>query len=136
VVKTFSVALDSGGPVLTEEEQYYVDHGLPSDSDPTHDADEDGMSNGDEFTAGTNPNDNTSMFKATPVREAGGVRLQAPRISGKYYRVRWRASLTEGEDWTTVTDPEWALPSDGSDLDFPVTQEGFYRLEVSRTPWP
>jgi hypothetical protein len=58
------------------------------------------------------------------------MRLKAGTVSGKYYRVSWRASLTSG-DWSPVAGQDWTEPSDGSLLDLPVSEAGFYRVEVS-----
>lgn len=116
----------------TEQQQYFADYGLPHDADYLIDHDGDGLNSGDEFTAGTDPDSANSVFRITTEDVAGERRLHSPLVAGKYYRLKWRASLTEG-DWTPVADHEGILSSDGTPLDFVVTEMGSYCLEVSTT---
>jgi hypothetical protein len=129
-----AATLVASATTWTEEEQYYSDNQLSHNVDPTLDSDGDGVSNADEFVAGTNPNDGNDVFEVAPASSPGGMRLQAPTVNGKYYRVLWRASLTTG-DWSVVTGQEGTDPHDGSGIDLPVTDDGFYRIEVSNQPW-
>jgi hypothetical protein len=117
---------------LTEQQQYFVDHGLDANVNPTIDSDIDGMSNEDEFTAGTNPNNINDVFELTPSAATGGMKLQTPTVSGKYYRISWRASLMSG-DWAPVAGYGGTTVSSGLEIDLDVTLEGFYRVEVSAT---
>jgi hypothetical protein len=112
----------------------FADEVLVTVEGPEQDTDVDGMINEDELTAGTNPNDAMSVFKANAIQGADGLRMQTPRHAGRYYRISWRASLAEG-DWVPLDEPDGTLPSDGSPLDTPLSAEGFYRLEVSRNPF-
>jgi hypothetical protein len=66
------------------------------------DPDGDGASNWDEFIAGTNPLDATSVFKFLPgvAPAAGGFTLQWPSVVNKIYTVQSSASPAWG--WTTV----------------------------------
>ncbi|GEM_PF-3016064 len=91
------------------------------------DSDGDGALDDHEDEAGTNRTDPGSVLELTPVQAAGGIRLQGPTVAGRRYRLSWRESLITG-DWTEES--QWT--SDGSDLDLPLTQSGFYRVDVWR----
>ncbi|GEM_PF-5253009 len=138
------LAVNAGGSSLpsntasdqlwTEEEAYYEDTGLSHDVDPGLDSDGDGISNEDEFTAGTNPNDDEDVLAVDLMDQAGNMNLQTETIAGKYYRIMWRSSLTSGS-WTPLTGYEGQTASDGSSLSVALSAEGFYRVEVSTTAW-
>ncbi len=110
----------------SEEEQYYVDSGLAYNVDPAGDSDGDGLNDGDEFEAGTNPNDISDVFDVQSSPAPAGVRLQRDTVSGKRYAIEFRASLTTGS-WAEIQ----FVISDGSPLDATLTDEGFYRIVVS-----
>jgi len=107
---------------------------LNSVDDPDADSDGDGMKDGEEYVSGTDPNNINDVFQVSRAEAVGGIRLQTPLISGKYYRVSWRASMTTG-DWSVVSGQEGVTPSTGTPLDLLVTEQGFYRVEVSNTAW-
>jgi hypothetical protein len=66
-------------------------------ADGSADRDEDGLSNADEFKAGTHPNDPGSSFKLNGSRaEAGALRLQFSAVSNRTYAVQ-RRLLTNAE---------------------------------------
>ncbi|OVE76320.1 hypothetical protein BVX97_01425 [bacterium E08(2017)] len=121
---------EASATTWTLQEQYFDDSGLVYNVSPSIDSDRDGLSNEDEFTAQTNPNDATSVFRVDVGVSGDDARLQSPRVSGLYYRLIFRPSLTTGT-WSVVTGQEGTTPSDGSALDLLVTSPGFYRLEVS-----
>ncbi len=132
---------EESATTYTEQQQFFVDNGMDVETtDPTADDDNDGMSNEEEYIAGTNPNPANGglddVFKLSPGTAPGGMGLQAPLVSGKYYRVSWRASLTGGPDWAALPGYEGTAPSDGSALDLEVTEGGFYRIEVSIEAFP
>ena len=68
------------------------------------DPDGDGWRNADEFAAGTNPTDGTSLLKVSAIARAGNaVEITFPTVAGKSYRVEKSATLTGGS-WQTVED--------------------------------
>jgi hypothetical protein len=88
------VILDSDADGLPDwwEDRYGLDKHNPADAAP--DADGDGVSNLNEFLAGTNPTNAASYFHFTTIaREAGGVRMNWTTVGGKSYRVQSSADL-------------------------------------------
>jgi hypothetical protein len=67
------------------------------------DPDGDGASNWQEYIAGTNPNDKTSVFSFTPGSAASnsGCTLQWPSVVNKHYSIQTSFSITQPQ-WTTV----------------------------------
>ena len=70
-------------------------------TDPDADTDGDGMSNGDEFVAGTLPRDANSVFKIKSVQcDASGCEVFFDSITGRVYRVEYRDNFTDA--WMLV----------------------------------
>ena len=70
----------------------------------TADSDGDGMTNAQEFTAGTNPNDRASVLKVSSmVRSGNDMLVSFPTVAGKTYRLDASTTLQSGS-WTTVQD--------------------------------
>jgi hypothetical protein len=68
----------------------------------TADPDGDGMTNAQEFAAGTNPNSRASALKVSSVAKSGSDMLVSfPSVSGKTYTVQRSDTLQSGS-WTTV----------------------------------
>ena len=62
------------------------------------------MTNAQEFTAGTNPNDRNSVLKISQVQTSGSdMVISLPTVLGKTYRVERSDTLQSGS-WTTVQD--------------------------------
>ena len=68
------------------------------------DADGDGMTNLQEFKAGTDPKSSTSQFRISSiVPNAGNYQIGFPSVLGKTYRLEYRDDLATG-NWKTLTD--------------------------------
>jgi fibronectin type 3 domain-containing protein len=80
------------------------------DADP----DGDGWTNANEFAAGTDPNDRTSLLKISTL-ETGtqDVVIGFPTVAGKNYRVEKSATLLDGS-WQTVASP---VPGTGATVE-------------------
>jgi len=65
------------------------------------DADGDGASNWQEYVAGTNPMDPTSVLQLTPMPPAGPFTVQWPSVVGKTYMVQCSSCLFS-TNWATV----------------------------------
>ncbi|MCI0743849.1 MAG: lamin tail domain-containing protein [Verrucomicrobia subdivision 3 bacterium] len=84
---------DSDGMPDAWEMQYML---RPNDNtDAGEDADGDGMTNLEEYRAGTDPRDDQS-FLGLRITRSGGVLLRFNAVSGKSYRVEYRDSLSTG----------------------------------------
>jgi hypothetical protein len=72
--------------------------------DPAQDPDGDGLTNLEEFRAGTNPLDATSGLRLsiTPVSPFSW-RIRFATVAGKSYRIERSTNLSP-QEWTTVTD--------------------------------
>lgn len=67
-----------------------------SSSNPAHaalDNDGDGITNLQEFVAGTNPNDSTSRLVAAGVTSGGNFQISFGTVIGKFYRVERSQNL-------------------------------------------
>jgi YD repeat-containing protein len=82
-----------------------------------YDADEDGMTNLQEFLAGTVPTDPNSALKVLGNPElAGGATIEWQAVSGKTYRLQFKNALSDAE-WTNVTGDVTANSNVASKLD-------------------
>ena len=80
---------------------------LAMDLDPfTDDADEDddgdGLSNRQEYLAGTNPLDPTSYLRIDGAGSPGGIRLRVRAVAGRSYTIQYRDTLDAGQ-WSALT---------------------------------
>jgi hypothetical protein len=123
--------------------------GMPNDwesanlfdpDDPTDaggDADNDGLSNLQEFIAGTNPRDPSSCLKFDSV-EAGSsnITLRFNAVAGKSYTVQYRDNVVSGA-WQKrfdVAPQPTTGPMQLTDSQPPGVPERFYRLVTPMTP--
>jgi hypothetical protein len=87
--------VDSDGDGMPDwwEDQYGFDKNNPADA--ALDSDGDGVSNLNEFLAGTNPKDPKSFFHIVSVNpEAGNLRITWSTVGGKSYRVQTNGPIT------------------------------------------
>lgn len=96
---------------------------------PGTDADGDGLDNGEEYLAGTDPTRAQSLLKIDDVTlDAGGSRVRWESVSGKSYQVYSRVDLT-GAPWQPVGSPVTATGPVSEYLDKAATNSfRFYRV--------
>lgn len=95
------------------------------------DADGDGMTNGQEYQAGTVPGSGASVLRQTVAAAADGFRVQFPTVTGKWYRVEWCADLGRAP-WSALADH---IPGTGGEVGVTDTAASghtrrFYRVAV------
>jgi hypothetical protein len=98
-------------------------------SAPDADADGDGMTNLEEYRAGTNPTDIGSRFALNGSNSAANVVLKWPSVAGKSYRLESSSALN-GAPWTIVED---AIPGTGGIVQRTQTFDGgarFFRVHI------
>jgi hypothetical protein len=111
---------------------YESEYGLnPAVNDSAADADSDGTTNGDEYLAGTDPNDPNSRLTVT-IGGANGspTSLRFPSVAGRTYTVERRGDLLAG-NWESI---RAAIVGTGDIIVVedpnPIPGGGFYRLKV------
>jgi len=97
------------------------------------DWDGDGMSNFNEFLAGTDPTNKASVFRIDAMGRSGGgsnMVLSFTTVSGKSYQLEWTTNLTSGV-WTNeaamITGTGNPMPMTNSQ---PAVTPRFYRMSV------
>jgi hypothetical protein len=104
-----------------------------ANADPEDDPDGDGLSNGDEFRAGTDPTTRNSTIKSTlEPQPDGDVRVKWPSVAGKRYRLERATDLTAPEPWTIIADEVLGTGEELQVLDDEADAHDrlFYRLSV------
>jgi Astacin (Peptidase family M12A) len=86
-------------------DNWELNHGLNTGvNDATADKDGDGMTNIQEYMAGTDPNSATSLFRVSSiVPNSGSYQIGFQSVLGKTYRLEYRDDLATGS-WNTLTD--------------------------------
>jgi uncharacterized protein (DUF1800 family) len=101
------------------------------------DADGDGIKNGGEMAAGTNPFNATKTIAVSSVAKNGSnADLQFPTENGKLYRVQSTSTLTDANSWVMQPQPTPVqVIGDGGTktLTVPYLANSFYRIFVSDT---
>jgi len=136
--RTSAILADSGGVspgcevvyVPTRAERRYAEWAAewgaePGDLPAGDDPDGDGIPNGEECAAGTNPRDAASKFEARIRRVDGKIVVDTPAANpGRVYRVLGAAALVGGDGG----DPVWRDVTDEDDLS--GTDRRYFRMEA------
>jgi YD repeat-containing protein len=128
--KTVTVFADTDTDLLNDawEQQYFS--GLSRTG--TADFDNDGMSDLDEYLAGTDPTDAQSLLKTTLVKEGGNhYSVEWPTVPGKRYLLQYKDDLN-APVWTNLFDPFIATSTQSSFYDESSNgaSKRFYRLLI------
>ena len=134
--RILSGQLDTNGLPLAWELQNFGATGIDPNADPDHD----GMSNKQEYLAGTNPNDatdNLAIVSTTSLSGGSSVSLSWKSVPSRYYLIQKALDLSS---------PAWTdsgmglIPSDGTfttrTFVDAVTPERFYRVQAARPLQP
>ena len=95
------------------------------------DADGDGVSNLQEYLAGTSPIDPTSVFQlAEKVPVNNTVDLTWPAVTGRSYQIQFKTNLTDSA-WLPLPGGIWVKDGQGHCLAPALVPNGFYRAMES-----
>lgn len=121
---------DGDGMPDSWEQQYF---GSPTAANPNADPDGDGLTNLNEYLAGTDPQDPESSLKLR-ISRPGNILLEFTAASNKSYTIEYRDSLETG-DWVRLQD--FAATPGGGPMqasDTPAGGRRFYRLRTPESP--
>jgi autotransporter-associated beta strand protein len=101
------------------------------DAADSTDPDQDGMSNMDEFIAGTIPTNSLSRLAFTGTSSAANkLTLDFPSVLGRTYRIQWTDTLVTPVSWNTLSN---AIPGTAQLLqinDTMTSTQRFYRIQI------
>jgi hypothetical protein len=106
-------------------------------SGPNNDPDGDGLSNLQEYLAGTDPTSTTSALRITAVERIGAdIRVSFTSVVGKSYRLE-RCNVVGGA-WTNIVDnlPGSSSIQQATDIAGATRSAGFYRVSLVQTNGP
>jgi hypothetical protein len=130
-----TIGADRDGDGLPDA--YEIAHRLNPDNaaDAQADPDEDGMSNAEEYLAGTEPQDPFSHLKLDAVSvSGGGTLLEFGAASNKTYSVQYREQL-DASPWLVLTNfPAFTRNQTNRVVDPVPSRQRFYRLTTPRSP--
>jgi len=108
----------------------------PSFNEAALDYDRDGLTNLQEYLAGTHPLDASSCLKIVGLRSADGIHLKFQAVAGRAYKIQYCDSLADNP-WNTLTNVTPQVADYTADiLDRPPAGGGarFYRLTTPQAP--
>lgn len=121
---TSVVDVDGDGMEDGWEQRYFG--GLQRDG--TGDSDQDGLSDGEEYRAGTDPTNAASSLRLQFEVAGGGVRLSWGAVLGRGYLVQYQDELSE-QGWRDLPGG-WIAGGVGVLVDGAVVGQRFYRLKL------
>lgn len=125
------LTLDSDNDGLTDLEEQNEHHSHPAKSD----SDNDGMEDGDEVTAGTNPNSEHSLlYLELSSISTDTIAFSWPSVTGRTYRIEYCTNLTSN-DWITAWTGAPTVPTNTESLSIWTEPAYFYRITVENTPY-
>lgn len=104
--------------------------------DAGQDADMDGLTNLQEYLAGTNPQSGASTLRLAAMRSGNNINLQFTAVAGRTYTILWSATMPSSGGWTKLTD----VPAQGGTGAVTVTDslaagaQRFYRAVTPAQP--
>ena len=105
------LSLDQDGDGIADDWAVaYFGHSPLTAGEKGADGDADGMSNGEEFRAGTDPMDATSVLRARIRWQGGRAEVEFPTVEGKSYRLLAAPDLA---NWVEVASPSLTYPGSG-----------------------
>lgn len=128
-----AILADTDGDGIPDvwESNYF---GSPTGADHNFDSDGDGMSNGQEYIAGTDPSNGLSYLKIDSLSASGGATVKFGAISNRTYSVQYADELGSGS-WSRLADvPARATNRVETILDSNFTANRSYRLVTPRQP--
>jgi hypothetical protein len=130
-ILTFAADRDGDGLPDFWEEAHGLDPDHPGDA--ALDSDEDGMSNLEEYLAGTDPRDSSSYLKLEAAGGTGAVTLHFGAISNRTYTIEHTDSI--GGAWSRLTDFPARTSNRVEHLSVPVSStHHFFRAVTPRAP--
>lgn len=88
----------------------YFGHSPLAPVERLSDSDGDGMSNYDEFRAGTDPTNSSSALRVSATVTQGRATLRWPCVDGKSYRIYFSSDMRA---WREISEPTFAFPEAG-----------------------
>lgn len=96
---------------------------------PSDDSDGDGLTNYQEFLAGTDPRDASSLLKTEVQTVQGALYFKWNTVAGKVYQMQYSSDF---QTWTNVGSPRMAVSGEDSVFVEQSTGIGFYRIVLVR----